>query len=431
MPPAHESFLASWRNTDGYALLGEVVPMHILMIGPFAWSPKGTVSARAFLLGEELACRGHRVTILIPPYDNPAQAGFCWDRSGVEVVNMTFPTWGDSLCSRLTVPVMMSRTALDRRPDVVHVFKPTGYSGLTGLLLRCRASRVPLVLDSDDWEGRGGWSDVKPYPSLARCFLTWQERWLARRADAVTVASRALEAQMWGFGLEPETIFYLPNGPNPIYRGRAHPSPKQQSELRRTLGIGKDPMALYIGHISYQSELSLLVEALPQVAKHVPGIRIVIMGSGPGLGKLRDLASQHQVGDHLVFAGWVPPQESRVYLAAADITLYPYRDSLVNRAKSPSKITAYMAMGKPIVASSVGEIVAYLDGGRAGLLVEPGNAAAFAEGMISLLGNPERANRLGQRADQRIWERYNWDSLAETAEAAYRLATRAIGSAST
>jgi len=398
--------------------------MRVVMIGPFAWSPKGTVSSRAALLGQALVGRGHSVVLLIPPYDNPAQAGFCLDWGGVDVRNMTLPTWGDSLWSRMVVPSMMAHRALRQRPDVIHIFKPSGYAGLSGILLRPGLTRVPLVLDSDDWEGRGGWADLKPYPTLLRYAFAWQERWLARRVDAVTVASRTLEAQMWGFGVEPEAVFYVPNGPSPIFRDASPPSPEEKSALRTKLGIGTDPMALYIGHISYESEVSLLVEALPKVAKHAPEIRVVIVGSGPGCDKLRNLAIQRQVSDHLLFAGWVAPQLASVYLAAADIALYPHRDSLVNRAKSPSKITAYMAMGKPVVASSVGETVAYLDDGRAGCLVEPGNADAFADGMIALLCDRERAKQLGQRAEQRIWEHYDWNSLAEAAEAAYQLATR-------
>jgi len=41
--------------------------MRVVMIGPFAWAPKGTVRARAFFMGRALVERGHCVTILMPP----------------------------------------------------------------------------------------------------------------------------------------------------------------------------------------------------------------------------------------------------------------------------------------------------------------------------------------------------------------------------
>ncbi len=393
------------------------------MIGPFAWSPKGTVSARAFLIGRALVEQGHQVTILMPPYDNPHHAGYEWVADGVELVNVPMPSWGDSYLARLTVPLAMARRTSRLRPDLVHVFKPVGYAGLTGLYLRSFLPRLPLALDSDDWEGRGGWADVNPYPSLVRRFFAWQEGWLARRADSVTVASRTLETRMWGLGVCPKRVCYLPNGPHPVFRERRKVPLEEQRELRQTLGVGDAPLALYIGHISYGSEVNLVVEALPIVLKTVPDIRVVIIGSGDGVPALHELAHRKGVLGYFVFAGWVDLQQTPVYLAAADLALYPYRDTLVNRAKSPSKITGYMAMGKPIVASAVGEIVEYLDGGRAGLLVNPGDARAFAEGVIALLRDRAMAADLGQCAEKRVWQRYDWAHRVGQVEELYRIAT--------
>jgi glycosyltransferase involved in cell wall biosynthesis len=402
--------------------------MHIVMIGPFAWRPKGTVSARAFFIGRALVERGHQVTILMPPYDNPPHAGWEWSRDGVQLINMSLPSWGDSIRARLSVPLAMARRTAGLTPELVHVFKPSGYAGLTGMYLRLLWPRLPLVLDSDDWEGRGGWADVNPYPRLWRWFFTWQESWLARRTDGVTVASRTLQTKMWGLGLRPERVVYLPNGPDDVFRERRRVPPEAQRELRGRLDVGDGPLALYIGHIAYGSELSLMIDALLKVIDEAPDLRVVIMGSGEGVEALQEQARRLGVADHVIFTGWVDPQQTPVYLATADLALFPHRDSLVNRAKSPSKITAYMAMGKAIVASAVGEAVEYLDGGRAGVLVEPGDAGAFADGMSRLLGNPAWAAELGGRAERRVWERYDWGRQVAKLEQIYRTAVGGVPS---
>jgi glycosyltransferase involved in cell wall biosynthesis len=224
---------------------------------------------------------------------------------------------------------------------------------------------------------------------------------------------------MWGFGLKRDRVFYLPNGPNQDLR-ELEPLPlDEQRSLRMRLGVGDNPLALYIGHITYGSEVNLILEALPAVIKAVPGIRVVIMGSGDGVAFLQEQAHREGLTDYIVFTGWVDQLKTLVYLSAADLALYPHRDTLVNRAKSPSKIATYMAMGKPIIASAVGESVAYLDSGRAGLLVEPGDAQVFADGMISLLCNPKRAAALGNRARQRVREHYDWAGQVAIAEQAY------------
>lgn len=393
--------------------------MRVLMVGPFAWAPKGTVSSRAFLMARALAKKGHKVTILLPPYDNPKNSGFQWARDSVEIINVSVPSTGDSLSARLTVPLLMTQWARRWQPDLAHVFKPVGYSGLTALYLHTFLPKIPLVLDHDDWEGRGGWADANAFPLHRRWFFEWQERWLPGRADMITVASRVLQTRVWGLGVDPERVTYFPNGPNPLYKTQRQVSSREVQALRRTLNVGDDPLAVYVGYISYGSEVGLIVQALPKVLKAIPNLRVVIVGSGEGLPELQRLAHAARMTEHLRFTGWVDHRETPVFLAAADLALYPYRDNLINRAKSPSKITAYMAMGKPIVATAVGEIVEYLDGGHAGLLVHPTDVEAFAAGMVSLLCNVERASELGRRAEHRIWEHYDWERQVDRLEEVY------------
>ncbi|MEJ2734827.1 MAG: glycosyltransferase [Anaerolineae bacterium] len=131
--------------------------MNVVMIGPFAFKPKGTVSVRAFFIGRALAKRGHQVSILMPPYDNLEDSGRIWEQDGVQLENM--PLRRNDVWHQLVVPARMARRAVQLDADVIHIFKPIAYSGLAGMVLHW-FSRRPLVLDTDDWEGTGGWNDV-------------------------------------------------------------------------------------------------------------------------------------------------------------------------------------------------------------------------------------------------------------------------------
>jgi glycosyltransferase involved in cell wall biosynthesis len=124
----------------------------------------------------------------------------------------------------------------------------------------------------------------------------------------------------------------------------------------------------------------------------------------------------------VILTGWVDHARTPDYLAAADLAVYPYRDSLVNRAKCSAKIIEYMAMGLPIVASRVGQNVEYIEHGTSGLLAEPGDADPFAQMMLAVLADPQRAKAMGQAARQRVWARFDWDRLGETVEQAYQAA---------
>src|SRR5262245_9602983 len=185
--------------------------LRIVMLAPFGIRPKGTLLARMLPLAQALVRRGYQVSIIAPPVQNPHDAGRRDVYDGVLVAHTAAPSLPGPAGIAQQVSMLL-RGALAENPDVLHLFKPKGYSGLAALLARAVSPRLPLVVDTDDWEGWGGWNDVLPYARSAKMLFAWQERDLPRRAAAVTVASRTLETQAWGLGVPQERVFYLPNG---------------------------------------------------------------------------------------------------------------------------------------------------------------------------------------------------------------------------
>jgi glycosyltransferase involved in cell wall biosynthesis len=398
--------------------------MNIVMLGPFAFKPKGTVSARAFPIARALVRRGHQVTILMPPYDHLEDSGRTWAQDGVRLENM--PLRRNDAWHQITVPVRMARRTAQLRPDVVHVFKPIGYSGLAAAYLRW-FTRTPLVLDTDDWEGRGGWSDVNPYPMLWRWLFGWQERWVARHADAVTVVSRTLQTQVWGFGVDPARVVYLPNGPEWSLCDQVPISAAQTDAARAHLGVGSAPMALYLGQIPHGSDLDLAIDALARVREEMPEARLVIAGAGDGVPRLQQYAQAEGQAQGVAFPGWIERDQARLYLAAADLIVIPYRDTLVNRAKCAGKLVAAMAAGKAIVTSRVGQNLEYIEDGISGILTRPGDAPDLARALLALLRDRSRAMEMGQNAKAKIWAEFDWDVRIGEVERAYRVARARSG----
>ena len=150
--------------------------MNIVFVGPFGLQPKGTMSVRALPLARALVQRGHAVTVLIPPWDDPERAGQRWQDNGVQVVNLPLPP-GLPLLFHLWLAWLLVIRVLKLRPHAVHFFKPKAYAGLTHLALLglqqvglCSSAR--LVVDADDWEQ--AWNERLPYS-------WWQKRIFARQ----------------------------------------------------------------------------------------------------------------------------------------------------------------------------------------------------------------------------------------------------------
>jgi glycosyltransferase involved in cell wall biosynthesis len=105
-------------------------------------------------------------------------------------------------------------------------------------------------------------------------------------------------------------------------------------------------------------------------------------------------------------------------------------DTLINRARGLAKLLELMAAGLPIVAGRVGQAAEYIEDGRSGLLVAPGEPAGLARAILALLADPLLRERLGQAARARVAQHYTWDHLAPDAERAYHIALRSSSIAS-
>ena len=65
--------------------------MRVVMVGPFGLRPRGTMTVRALPMARALAERGHRITVLLPPWQNREDAGRSWKEGDVLVENIRLP----------------------------------------------------------------------------------------------------------------------------------------------------------------------------------------------------------------------------------------------------------------------------------------------------------------------------------------------------
>ncbi|TEU14171.1 MAG: glycosyltransferase WbuB [Anaerolineales bacterium] len=382
--------------------------MRVIFIGPFGLRIKGTMSRRALPMAKVLVTRGHQVDVILPPWDCPEDSGQEWEEEGIGVHNIVLPP-RFPLLFHLLVTWRLVRRALTLKPDVVHCFKPKAYAGLSAMAIwffqRLGLTKVRLVVDSDDWEGWGGWNEIGHYTWTQKRFFAWQERWGLTHCDAVTVASQALQTLAWSLGVAPKRVFYVPNGAN---------LQPPTSNLQPPFSV-----LLYTRFFEFQAER--VIEVFERVAAEVPEGEFLIVGKGlfGEEEKLLRLASQRGLADRMVYAGWVEPAQLASCLAAADVAIYPLDDNLLNRARCSVKLVDLMAAGLAIVAEDVGQSSEYIEHGRSGLLVEAGDTGAFARCVVRLLRDKSLRGALGNEARRRVCEEFAWERLVERIESAY------------
>jgi glycosyltransferase involved in cell wall biosynthesis len=391
--------------------------MRIAMVCGFAWEPKGTARARAFPLGAELVRKGHEVSLFLTPYDNPADSGQERELEGVRILNIRV---GERPGFR-HAPLLVNRlcAAISHyAPDVLHVFKPKGYAGAACTWFLLRGSK-PVVLDCDDWEGWGGWNEVNTYPWLVKEYIDRQEKWLVRRAPAVTVASRTLTRRATELRGSGEDIFYVPNcgasAENTVHQEAA--LKLGSADAKRSFGLDENPAIFYSGNIEAGEETMFFCRVVAKAA--IPfGASVMVAGEGSGIAQIKEYFQNEHVDAK--FFPRLPYAEYVRLICASDITVFPYPDDPIHQSKCSARIIDYMAMGKTVVTTAVGQNVDYIEDGESGILAPPGDENRFTAELEKLLAEPELRNRLGERARQRIKNKFSWaGEPAENCLAAY------------
>ena len=394
--------------------------MRIAMLGPFGLHPKQTMRSRALGLARPLVARGHTVRLIMPPWETPDEAGRTWAEDGVELRYVRL-RGGVPGISRALV-----RETLAWRPDIVHAFKPKAYSGLAAeWLWRFHRQRVRLIIDTDDWEGPGGWNDLAPYGPLQKRFFARQERYGLTHAHAVTVASRTLESLVWSLGVARERVVYVPNGPGiPL---RNIPA-EERAVARARLGLGGRPTVLVYSRL-FEFDTARLAAVLTGVRDAVPDVAVLLVGAGlydADSARFRQQLAAAGLLSAVVDVGWVQLAELPARLAAADMGLYLMDDTLLNRAKCPVKLADMLAAGVPVAAEGVGQVTEYVRDRQTGVVCASGDVAGLVAATVGLLreageqgsrGAEEWGRREAARADMAA--RFGWGQLAGAVEDTY------------
>jgi glycosyltransferase involved in cell wall biosynthesis len=174
-------------------------------------------------------------------------------------------------------------------------------------------------------------------------------------------------------------------------------------------------LVAYAGHLYAWKGVDVLLEALALL----PGVKGLIVGGHPGepdLDRVRRRASELRVADRVTFTGLVEPSRVAEHLARAAILVLPNPASAIStKFTSPLKLFEYMAAGRAIIASDLPSIREVLTHGENALLVAPGDAAAIAAAIRTLIEEPALARRLARAAFEAAGD-YSWQRRAERIE---------------
>jgi len=295
--------------------------------------------------------------------------------------------------------------------DLVHFQKCHPTVSLPAILAAI-LNRKPVHYDWDDNETEILKSSVpaeRQSKSQLREFRLIERR-LVRLVDTISVASSRLRSLAEQYGASPENLFDAPVGADLSLF-----APRELSvEALDSLGVRR-PMVLYQGQLEQASFAEKFIECAAKVGNRIPNAQFMVVGGGAKLQELCRLAKTHVAP--IDFTGYISHQKVAQYVSAADVCVATFPDNELTRCKSPLKIVEYLASGKAIVATEVGDVPRMVS--DAGILVAPNDTESLAESIVSLLQDRRLRVKLGAMARMRAEREFNWERTTSNILMAY------------
>jgi colanic acid biosynthesis glycosyl transferase WcaI len=359
-------------------------------------------------LGSWLAAQGHAVTVLTaPPYYPqwrvPADYRWpAWRREyldGVEVLRAPLyvpsrPSGKTRVLHELSFGASCLRwwpELLARQWDAVLAVCPLLQSGIIPALLAGRRG-LPLVMHVQDLQ-----IDAARELGIIRHPLILAgaerlERWLFRRAAAVTTISEAMAQRVRRKGVAAARVQVLPN-----WADLEAISPGQRDNgFRRAAGLTDETVILYAGNLGEKQGLEIMLEAaaLTRARRDLSYLLV-----GEGAAKARLLAQARALAlDNVRFLPIQPASRFPAMLAAADIHLVVQKKGASDLVM-PSKLSNILAAGRPFVATATpeSELGRVTRRSRAGVLAPPEDSPCLAQAILELAGTAEGRQAMGLR----------------------------------
>jgi len=366
----------------------------VLLVAPPA---EGGLATHVIFLLSGLQRDGYEVGVACQPGGRIAEAGAALK---VPVYDVTCSARGGPSRTAMRA-VRLAQAIGDFRPQIVHAHSFGASSIGAAACTLARSGRLVLTIHNYP----PGTNTMVPQKAGQR----WALGLALQRAQRVIAVSEALRRDL--VVAYPETLEKCVTIPNGI-ETQAAPS-RQAAEIRAELGLPEEGRLVgMVARLARQKGIGDFIRAAKGVLDSYPAVTFVLAGDGPLMEEARELRAELGIEPHLHLVGQV--EWARELISALDVLVI----SSLSEGSSVVGMEA-MALGKPVVATAVGGVPEVVADGQTGILVQPGDPAALAAAVVELLGDPTRAEEMGERGRQRAAAHFDIVEMLARTKAVY------------
>lgn len=224
-----------------------------------------------------------------------------------------------------------------------------------------------------------------------------------RKADRVVAVSNKIAEQLASLGIKRDVLSVIDNGVDL----RRFSQLSTRSEAGKVLGVADDSYVIgSVGALTEEKGHRYLLQALKSVAISIPNVVYVLVGDGPERSRLQAMAQEQGVAEAVVFAG--KRDDVPTILTRFDLFVLPSLSEGL-----PMALLEAQAARVPAIATNVGAISTVVQDGITGRIVEPGDADALADAIVSCHADSKKANDMALRGYERVKEHYSAETMAQ------------------
>jgi glycosyltransferase involved in cell wall biosynthesis len=236
-------------------------------------------------------------------------------------------------------------------------------------------------------------------------FIGMQKRVSRMLGHIITVSKRAGNDISRDFNISPDRFRIIPNG---VRTDLFYPIPEIPREKNRLIVTNSADMPL--------KGLYYLLRAVSKVAQTHP-IQLTVVGTPQRNGYSQELIQRLGIGNRITFTGRITDERFVREYAKATAAVVP---SVYEGFGLP--VGEAMACAVPVISTTGGALPEVV--GDAGLLVPPADHQALANAILTILEQPQLAQKLGQAGYQRVHQHFTWTKAAQKTVTVYREAIR-------
>jgi glycosyltransferase involved in cell wall biosynthesis len=323
---------------------------------------------------KNLAELGNDVTLFAPQY------GYGEMIEGVNIIRIPCGSslYTSKIIYQILLPFVLAYRIMSKRPDCLLV-KHNIVS--LGFVLPAQILKIPFVLQVDAEPIEEIRLDSRYIPSV---YLTSFERFqryiFAKAAKLIVVHPAVKRGLVNKYDLKQDKIEVIKNG---VDIELFEPLNQKQSRLMLNLDSSLRYLT-FVGHVLPWHGVEYIIQAILHLKEFRDDFKVIIVGDGPSLRDVMELANECGVGDKVDFIGEVPREQVPHWISASDICLLPAK-MVRSHPGDPIKMYEYMACGKPIIAANVEGYGDFVEKNRLGISVDFTDSKQLAAAMDSLL----------------------------------------------